>query len=147
MFLRRVAIAATIVIVFGCANIFAQPALSPLQVLAQTPPTNSPQKPQRQTGWLKDLNLTREQTEKIKNIRNQSKNQIVQKREPVRRVQLELRDLLAGKAPKEKVSEKYNQLKLLKQQLADVQFENTLAIREILTPEQRQKFAERMYKQ
>jgi Spy/CpxP family protein refolding chaperone len=47
---------------------------------------------------------------------------------------------------KEQVHEKYNQLKNLRQQLADAQFENTLAIREVLNPEQRQKYADCMYK-
>ncbi|MEH2454415.1 Spy/CpxP family protein refolding chaperone [Nostoc sp.] len=110
-------------------------------------PTSVPHPNRGQSGgWLKDLNLTFQQLQQIKEIRNQSKHQIAQKSQEIRQGQQELHELIAGTATKEQVRGKYNQIKLVKQQLADTQFENTLAIREILNPEQRQKFAERMYK-
>ncbi len=147
MFLRRVSLVAMMMIALGGASAVAQSAgsLSP-QNVGQNPTTVTPQR-RPQAGWLEKLNLTREQAEKIKNIRNQSQAEIKPKRDAVRQAQVELRNLLAGNAPQQQVTDKYKQLETLKQQLAEVQFKNTLAIREILNPDQRQKFAEHIYKQ
>ncbi|MGH2415260.1 MAG: Spy/CpxP family protein refolding chaperone, partial [Microcystaceae cyanobacterium] len=90
--------------------------------------------------------LTAQQMQQIKTIRTQSKDQIDQKRQAFRQAQQELKALMAGTASKEQVRDKYNQLRTLRQEVADVQFDNTLAIREVLNPEQRQKFAEQMHK-
>ncbi|MEH2335504.1 Spy/CpxP family protein refolding chaperone [Nostoc sp.] len=146
MLIRRVSILAVVMITVGSTIALAKPTLLSRQVIAQTP-TSLPRPNRGQSGgWLKDLNLTSQQLQQIKEIRHQSKQQIAQKSQEIRQGQQELHDLIAGTATKEQVRGKYNQIKLVKQQLADTQFENTLAIREILNPEQRQKFAERMYK-
>ncbi|MEH2253754.1 Spy/CpxP family protein refolding chaperone [Nostoc sp.] len=146
MLSSRVSILAVAMIVLGSTIAVAKPTLLSHQVIAQIP-TSVPHPNRGQSGgWLKNLNLTSQQLQQIKEIRNQSKQQIAQKSQEIRQGQQELHDLIAGTATKEQVRGKYNQIKLVKQQLADTQFENTLAIREILNPEQRQKFAERMYK-
>ncbi|MEH1817801.1 MAG: Spy/CpxP family protein refolding chaperone [Nostoc sp.] len=139
MLIRRVSILAVAIIALSSTIALAKPTLISQQVIAQNSRAKS-------GGWLKDLNLTSQQLQQIKQIRNQSKQQIAQKSQEIRQGQQELHDLIAGTATKEQVRGKYNQINLLKQQLSDTQFENTLAIREILNPEQRQKFAERMYK-
>jgi Spy/CpxP family protein refolding chaperone len=146
MLIRRVSILAVVMVAFGSTIALAKPTLLSRQVIAQTPTSVPRPNPVKSGGWLKDLNLTSQQLQKIKEIRNQSKQQIVRKSQEIRQRQQELHDLIAGTATKEQVRGKYNQIELIKQQLADTQFENTLAIREILNPEQRQKFAERMYK-
>ncbi|MEH1853092.1 MAG: Spy/CpxP family protein refolding chaperone [Nostoc sp.] len=138
MLIRHVSILAAAMIALGSTIALAKPTLISQQVIAQNPRAKS-------GGWLKDLNLTSQQLQQIKQIRNQSKQQIAQKSQEIRQGQQELHDLIAGTASKEQVRSKYNQINLLKQQLSDTQFENTLAIREILNPEQRQKFADRMY--
>ncbi|MEH2073994.1 MAG: Spy/CpxP family protein refolding chaperone [Nostoc sp.] len=149
MLIRRVSILAVAMIALGSTIALAKPTLLSRQVIAQTPTNLNLSRPNRAKsgGWLKDLNLTSQQLQQIKEIRRQSKQQIAQKSQEIRQGQQELHDLIAGTtATKEQVRNKYNQIKLVKQQLADIQFENTLAIREILNPEQRQKFADRMYK-
>lgn len=147
MFLRRVSLVAMTIIALGGASALAQVGGLPSpQHLAQTPTNVTPQR-RSPVGWLETLNLTSDQVQKIKTIRNQSQAQIKPKREAVRQAQVELRNLLAGNAPQGQVKDKYKQLEILKQQLANVQFENTLAIREVLNPDQRQKFAEHIYKQ
>jgi len=50
---------------------------------------------------------------------------------------------MAGKALRAKF-EKNRQVETLKQQVADIRFDRMLAMREVLTPEQRRQFAERM---
>lgn len=147
MLIRRVSILAVAMIALGSTIALAKPTLLSRQVIAQTPTNLSRPNRAKSGGWLKDLNLTSQQLQQIKEIRRQSKQQIAQKSQEIRQGQQELHDLIAGTtATKEQVRNKYNQIKLVKQQLADIQFENTLAIREILNPEQRQKFADRMYK-
>ena len=146
MLMRRVSILAVAMIALSSTVALSKPTLLSRQVIAQTPTSVPRTNGSKSGGWLKDLNLTSEQLQQIKQIRNQSKQQIAEKSQVIRQGQQELPDLIAGTASKEQVRDKYNQLKLVKQQLADVQFENTLAIREILNPEQRLKFADRMYK-
>ncbi|AVH65471.1 hypothetical protein CDG77_06110 [Nostoc sp. 'Peltigera membranacea cyanobiont' 213] len=147
MLIRRVSILAVAMIALGSTIALAKPTLLSRQVIAQTPTNLSRPNRAKSGGWLKDLNLTSQQLQQIKEIRRQSKQQIAQKSQEIRQGQQQLHDLIAGTtATKEQVRDKYNQIKLVKQQLADIQFENTLAIREILNPEQRQKFADRMYK-
>ncbi|MEH2442091.1 Spy/CpxP family protein refolding chaperone [Nostoc sp.] len=147
MLIRRVSILAVAMIALGSTIALAKPTLLSRQVIAQTPTNLSRPNRAKSGGWLKDLNLTSQQLQQIKEIRRQSKQHIAQKSQEIRQGQQELHDLIAGTtANKEQVRDKYNQIKLVKQQLADIQFENTLAIREILNPEQRQKFADRMYK-
>ncbi|BAY22979.1 putative Spy protein [Calothrix sp. NIES-2100] len=144
MHLRQISIVTAILITLSGASVIAQVSNSQKQLSAQTP-TNPPTQP-RKSGWLQDLNLTPQQLEQIKQIRRQSQDQIKPKQQALRQAQQELHNLLAGQASPAEVRTKYNQFKILKQQLADAQFENTLAIREILSLEQRQKFAEYMYK-
>ncbi|MBW4626256.1 MAG: Spy/CpxP family protein refolding chaperone [Brasilonema octagenarum HA4186-MV1] len=145
MFLHRTTfIIAATMIALGTSIALAKPNSMLPQVLAQNPaPTKRPQR--GQAGWLKDLNLTPQQIQQIKTIRTQSKDQTAQKRQAIRQAQQELKALMAATASKDQVRDKYNQLRTLRQELADIQFDNTLAIREVLNPEQRQKFAEQMH--
>ncbi|NMG09129.1 Spy/CpxP family protein refolding chaperone [Brasilonema sp. UFV-L1] len=145
MLLRRTFIIAATIMTLGGSIAFVKPNLLSSHVVAQNP-TPSPRQQRGKSGWLKDLNLTPQQMEQIKTIRTQSKDQIAQKRQALRQAQEELKALMAGTASKDQLRDKYNQLRALRQELADVQFNNTLAIREVLNPEQRQKFAEQMYK-
>jgi Spy/CpxP family protein refolding chaperone len=118
------------------------------QVVAQNPPANQPRpNPQPQSGGLvKALNLSPHQIDQIKHIRGQSREQIMQKVRALQQTQVEILNLMAGTASRDQVRNKYNQINAIKQQLADADFDNTLAIREILTPAQRRKFVELMYR-
>ncbi|MBO3457957.1 Spy/CpxP family protein refolding chaperone [Aetokthonos hydrillicola Thurmond2011] len=146
MLLRRVSTVAATIIAFCGISALAQPNLLLPQVVAQNL-TTSPRPQPRPSGWLQELNLTPQQLQQIKVIRNQSKDQLEQKRQAVLQAQQELETLMAGTASKDQVRDKYNQLKKLRQQYADAQFEITLATREILNAQQRQMFTAHMYKQ
>ena len=145
MLLRRVSTVVAAMIAMAGISALAQPNLLLLKAVAQNP-TPSASQQRSQSGLLQALNLTPQQLQQIKVIRNQSKDQITQKRQAVRQAQQELEALMAGTASKDQVRDKYNQLKMLKQELADAQFETTLATREVLNPQQRQKFTAHMYK-
>jgi|GEM_PF-1334739 Spy/CpxP family protein refolding chaperone len=109
---------------------------------------NSPVKQPQQGGWLKDLNLSPQQKQNIKEIRKLSKDNITQKREAIKKTQQELEKLMASNdAKKQNITQKFKQLQTLRQELATIQFENNLAIRDLLNPDQRKKFVENMGKQ
>jgi Spy/CpxP family protein refolding chaperone len=132
MLLRRVT-------VIGAVTI----ALTQLALLSSLSVAQNP----KSQGWLKDLNLTPRQVQQLRQIRHRSKRDIEQKKQAIYQAQHQLVNLMAGTASREQIQDTYNQIKALREELADEQFENTLAIREILTPEQRQKYVNQMYKQ
>jgi|GEM_PF-1670818 len=124
------------------------PTSTPMQVVAQTPPVNRPRSnpPGQPGGLFKELNLSPQQIQRIKNIRGQSKEQIVQKIRNLQQTQIQIVNMMAGNASREQIRNMYNQANSIRQQLADAEFDNILAIREVLTPTQRKKFVELMYK-
>ena len=145
--LHRASIISVIFISLGSTVALAKPTVESYQesrqIMTQTQ-TNSPSRKRRRGGLIKDLNLTSEQRQQIKQIRQQSKNKIRQKRQAMRQARNKLEELIASEASEGQVRSQYNQLKKLRQELADMQFENTFAIRDVLTLEQRQKFVQRM---
>jgi Spy/CpxP family protein refolding chaperone len=110
--------------------------------------TQSPQRllrPERKENWLQELNLNKEQIQKIQQIRRQYQDRLLQQRQSVRQAQQALKDLMASKdASSEQIRQKFNQVQTLQQALADTQMESMLAIRNVLTIEQRQKLNEFM---
>ncbi|MBW4471152.1 MAG: Spy/CpxP family protein refolding chaperone [Stenomitos rutilans HA7619-LM2] len=153
---RHLSILAAAVVLLGGAVAIANPLLR-LQPIAQTPTASPSQTPSNQAtpdqmspnhrdGWLKDLNLSADQVQKMRAIRNQYQDKIGQGRQAVRQSRQELQALMAGDATEAQIRAKYNQVKTLKQQVADAQFESILATRNVLNPEQRRKFASRMLK-
>jgi periplasmic protein CpxP/Spy len=102
--------------------------------------------PMRQPGmgWLRDLDLSPDQMQKIRAIRGQYQEKLMSQRQAARQAQRELRTLMAGDASIEEIRQKYRTVQTLHQQVADTQFNSLLEMRQVLTPPQRQKFAERM---
>jgi periplasmic protein CpxP/Spy len=100
-------------------------------------------KPPRE-GWLRELNLSRDQIQKIREIRDRYKERLTQQRQAARQAQKELRELVSGNASPEQIRQKHDQAQSLQQELASTRIESMLAIREVLTVEQRQKLSEVM---
>ena len=67
-----------------------------------------------------------------------------QNQESLRQAHQELQTMLAGNASQDQIRAKHRQLQTLMQQLDDLRFESMLAMREVLTPEQRRIMAQRM---
>jgi Spy/CpxP family protein refolding chaperone len=102
----------------------------------------------KQGNWLQELNLNREQLQKIQEIRRQYQSRVNQQRQAVKQAQQELKSLMAsGDISSEQIRQKFNQVQTLRQRLSDTQMESMLAIRNILTAEQRQKLTEVMRQQ
>jgi Spy/CpxP family protein refolding chaperone len=91
---------------------------------------------------LRQLNLTDNQLLAIRNLRQKHQQKLQPLRQKLRQHRRELQAMLAGDATPEQLRAKYQEIGSLRQQIARVQFEQTLAIREILTPAQRTRLAE-----
>lgn len=94
--------------------------------------------------WMSELNLTSEQRQKIEAIYNQNKAQIQQQRQALRQGMQELGDMMVGTATSDQIRVKQRQVAALQAQVMQAQSEQILAIRDVLTTEQRRKFAELM---
>jgi len=166
MLLRRASVLAVLTLSLGSAVAFTQanwfpqataqnteeqpeqqrPEPGPAQNTEEQPEQRRPERgPGRDKARLiQELNLTPEQTQRLQAIQNQYQEQVSQRRQAARQARQELFDLMAGTASESQVREKYRQVETLKQQAEDVKFSSLLAMREVLTPEQRRQFAERM---
>lgn len=98
-------------------------------------------------GLMRELNLSADQMTKIQQIRTRYRDQLKNDRDAARQAQQELRTLMAGTATDDQIREKFRQVKDLRAKAADAQFNSMLEIRNVLSVEQRQKFAARMEKQ
>ncbi|KAM3115815.1 Spy/CpxP family protein refolding chaperone [Phormidesmis sp. 146-33] len=153
--LRPLPTIAAALILLGGAVVFARPTLqgsapaSSPDTIAASEPQEVAQSPdplvrQRGMGWLRDLDLSPDQMQKMRSIRKQYQDKLVSQRQAARQSQQELRTLMAGDASVEAIRQKYREAQTLRQQVADTQFNSMLEMRQVLTPQQRQKFAERM---
>ncbi|MEY2979272.1 MAG: Spy/CpxP family protein refolding chaperone [Prochlorotrichaceae cyanobacterium] len=126
----------------GQAELDSQTALdtAPDLVFAQAP---GPGGLQMDPGerWLDQLNLSADQLQQIQAIREQYKSQMEANRTDVQTSREDLRQLMAGTASDNELRQKHNELQNLMQQGGDLRFESMLAIRGVLTPEQRQQAA------
>lgn len=141
MSLRRVSVLTVLMLSIGSAFAFAHPNSPITQAIAQN--TEEQRRPGRDKSQLfQDLNLTPEQNQQIETIQNQNREQISQRKQALRQARQELVELMAGTASESQIREKYSQVAALQQQVSDLRFDSMLAMREVLTPEQRRQFAE-----
>ena len=147
--LRRVGAIAALLIALGGAIAFREShwvdaTLEPSLLAADSISQEAPLPVKRGMGWLRDLDLKPDQMQKIQAIRRQSRDQIDRQRQEIQQGQQELRSLMASDASVDQIREKYRQVKRVREELADQQFNSLLEMRQVLTPDQRRKFAERM---
>lgn len=91
--------------------------------------------------WLDDLNLSEAQQQQIKAIREQYRPQMDANRTAVQTAREDLKQLMSSSASDSELRQKHNQLQDLMQQGGTLRFESMLAIRNVLTAEQRQQAA------
>lgn len=94
--------------------------------------------------FLRKLNLTPDQLQRLKAIRDRNLVSIRELTEQSRQANQELRELLAGTASSDVIRTKHNQVLKLQQELRQQHFERMLAMRDILTPQQRSQLNEIM---
>jgi periplasmic protein CpxP/Spy len=88
---------------------------------------------------VKELNLSADQIRRLQQLRAASRGKNRSRRQALQTARQELSALLQGNASADQIRQKRQQVQTLQRELSDSNFENTLAIREILTPEQRVK--------
>ncbi len=142
MSLRRISVLAVLMLSLGGAVALANPNSLLPQAIAQNEEQRRPEG--GKARLIQELNLTPEQTQQLQAIQNQYQDQVSQRQQAARQARQELLDLMAGTASEAQVREKYRQVETLKQQASQIRFDSMLAMREVLTPEQRRQFAERM---
>ncbi|MGD1714764.1 Spy/CpxP family protein refolding chaperone [Dapis sp. BLCC M172] len=103
------------------------------------------QRPGRnQNRIFEQLNLTDEQTKKIIGIREENQQEIRQSLQNLRNVQEELNTMITGKGNDNQLRKKHSEVLQLRQELAELQFNTLLKIREVLTPQQLQQWSKLM---
>jgi periplasmic protein CpxP/Spy len=88
---------------------------------------------------VKELNLSRDQIQRLQQLRKNSQGQNKERRQALQSARQELAQLIQGNGSSDQIRQKRQQVQSLQREIADTNFETTLAIREILTPEQRVK--------
>ncbi|NUN65645.1 Spy/CpxP family protein refolding chaperone [Pseudanabaena biceps] len=91
---------------------------------------------------LKQLNLSAEQLQKLKAIRDRDSDKLRALSDQSRLANRELRELLDGTESNDVIRAKHDRLLSLQQELRKQHFERALAMREILTPQQRSQLKE-----
>lgn len=126
----------------------AQPLSTPACITLAQADTQLPRRSPRlarKENWLQELNLSKEQIQKIQQIRRQYQARLTQQRQAVKQAQQSLKDMMASEnASSEQIRQKFSQVQTLQQTLADTRMESMLAIRSVLNVEQRQKLTELM---
>jgi len=143
MSIRRIsAIAVLMLTLGGTAAAVAVPNPAQAQTIAQN------QRPNRAGGregrLFEQLNLTADQKQRMQAVRDRYKDQISQRMQAVRQARQELETMMSGTANVSQMRQKHRQIMTLRQQLEEVQFESTLAMREVLTAQQRSRLAQLM---
>lgn len=93
---------------------------------------------------MEQLNLSAEQKKEMQAIRQKYQGQTKPLQEQLRTQMEELRRMMDGNASKDSIRAKHEQVVNLRNQLANIRFEEMLENREVLTPSQRQQFAQLM---
>uniref|UniRef100_A0ACD5GZI9 Periplasmic heavy metal sensor n=1 Tax=Desertifilum tharense IPPAS B-1220 TaxID=1781255 RepID=A0ACD5GZI9_9CYAN len=90
------------------------------------------------------MNLTPQQMQQMQAIRQRYQGQMQSSRQSLRQAHQELQQLMASDAPVNQIRDKHRQVQQLRSAMADLQLENMLEMREVLTLQQRQMLNQRM---
>lgn len=93
---------------------------------------------------VKELNLSRAQIQRLHQLQKNSQGQNKERHRALQIAKQELTQLIQGNGSSDQIRQKRQQVQTLQREIADTNFEHTLAIREILTPEQRVKLQQVM---
>ncbi|MCT7970745.1 Spy/CpxP family protein refolding chaperone [Laspinema olomoucense] len=121
------------------------------QTIAQRPGGNNPGRGSgeggqwaEKEGWLEQLNLTPEQQQEIQAIRDRYEPQMQASRDQMRQNMERMGQMMSDNTSDNDLRNQHNEILQMRQQMGQMQFEQMLAIRNVLTPEQREQFAQLM---
>jgi Spy/CpxP family protein refolding chaperone len=152
--INRLFLGTTLILIlfsFRANTAWAKPTIiedegSQVEYLAQ----NSPRRRGNELGGkriLQQLNLTTEQQEKMQQIRQKYQPEVSQIQDDLRSQRNQLREMMTGNESTANLRSQHQKIVSLDQQLHNLRFESMLEMREVLTLEQRQKFATAMEQQ
>jgi Spy/CpxP family protein refolding chaperone len=110
-----------------------------IQTVAQRGPRGD-----RAEKLIEQLDLSEEQAEQIRAIREQSRAANEDLFEEVQQAREQMQSLLSSGASNAELEQQHERMQALHQQMGDRRFQTMLQIREVLTPEQQQQLAELM---
>ena len=144
MLIRRISAIAVLMFTLGTtAAATAVPSPVQTETIAQNEKPNRPAG--REGGLFDKLNLSADQKQKMQTVRDRYKEQVSKRMQAVRQARQELETMMSSPtANVSQMREKHRQIMGLRQQLEEVQFETTLSMREVLTPEQRTQLSQLM---
>lgn len=91
-------------------------------------------------GMVERLNLADEQVQQLKAVHKKYRDETASTREKIRQAHETLRAAMESDASEEKLRQNHEAVHGARKKLADTRFEEALAVRKILTPEQRKQF-------
>jgi Spy/CpxP family protein refolding chaperone len=143
MSIRRISALAVLMLTLGSTTAaIAVPNSTEPQTVAQNQRPNRPAG--KESGMFDKLNLSADQKQKMQAVRDRYKDQISQQMQAVRQARQELETMMSGTANTSQIRDRHRQIMGLRQKLEEVQFESMLAMREVLTSEQRSQLAQLM---
>lgn len=142
MLLRRISVLAVLALSLGSTIAVAQANPHFTQKLAQQTGQERGQRDKAQ--FLQQLGLNSQQVQQIQGIQAKYRPQIGQYRQSLKQAQEELSNMMAGTASSADIRKKHDEIRGLRQKVEDAQFASILEMREVLSPEQRAKFAQMM---
>ncbi|MDG2991384.1 Spy/CpxP family protein refolding chaperone [Candidatus Synechococcus calcipolaris G9] len=99
----------------------------------------------RQPGeGLSNLNLTPEQTQQMQAVRQQYQGQMEQTHNQLQTARNQMKELMNSGASESQIQAKFREVQELQNRMANLRFESMMAVRSILTPEQRQQLTTQM---
>lgn len=95
--------------------------------------------------WMKELGLSAEQVQKMREIREKFRPRMVEARKNMFAAKKQMKTLIgAPDSSKESLQEAHNAIRDRARVLSDIQFEVMWEMRQLMTPEQKKKFSEHM---
>ena len=144
MSIRRISAIAVLMLTLGTtAAATAVSAPAQAETIAQNQRPNRPAG--KRGGLFEQLNLSADQKQQMQAVRDRYKEQVSQRMQAVRQARQELETMMSSAtANASQMRDKHRQIMGLRQQLEEAQFESTLSMREVLTPEQRSQLSQLM---
>lgn len=94
--------------------------------------------------WIHDLGLDEKQKEEIRTLWRKNRGDVVQRRQELSKLREDLREMVAGTAPADQAMALHKKIQVLQTELSTIDMESMLAIRDLLTAQQREKFVKHM---
>ncbi len=128
------------IIIFGVCLIFC---VSLIQAQPRHRQAQQGEMKQRGARLMEGLDLSNEQQEQIRQLRMDNKKESIETNAKLKIAKLELRELVAADEPdKNRINAKISVIGQLQEERMAQKINTTLAVKEVLTPEQREKAKE-----